>query len=98
MKKSVDPTFNAFHAIVHGMVQGVGFRYWALNAATAAGLTGWVRNLDNGTVELLCEGPQSRLDQFAALLERGAPGSRVSRVELRPVVPRGTWEQFSIAV
>lgn len=46
------------HAYYAGSVQGVGFRYTAESVAVSLGLTGWVKNLDDGRVELVCEGPE----------------------------------------
>ncbi len=51
----------SWHALFSGEVQGVGFRYTAGHLANLFGVTGWVRNLDNGTVELTTSGPQSKL-------------------------------------
>lgn len=96
MATKVPPS--AFHAIVHGMVQGVGFRYWARGAAAGLRLTGWVRNLNDGTVEIYCEGAKESLDDFARLLQAGPPGARVERVDLHARTPQGTYNRFSIIV
>src|SRR5205807_9329129 len=61
------------HAIVHGDVQGVGFRYFVLRRAREARLAGWVRNRADGTVECLAEGPRAALEGLLADLRRG-PG------------------------
>lgn len=52
------------HITVSGRVQGVGFRYHARLLADALGLTGWVRNLDSGDVELELQGPREAIDKF----------------------------------
>lgn len=96
MEKNEPPS--AFHAIVHGMVQGVGFRYWARGIAAGLHLTGWVRNLDDGTVEIYCEGGRKPLDDFALLLKKGPPGARVEHVDLGPRKPQGVYNRFSIIV
>ncbi len=67
-------------ALVEGRVQGVGFRYSAVREAQNLRLTGWVRNLDSGDVEVWAEGDREAVDAFLAWLERGPPGAFVSAV------------------
>ena len=65
-------------ALVHGRVQGVGYRMFAIRHAQALGLTGHVRNLpDHRTVEVVAEGPRDALDRLLAHLRRGPYGARV---------------------
>ena len=59
------------HAIVHGDVQGVGFRYFVQRKGQQLGLQGWVRNNDDGTVELVAEGTRQQLEQLKRALEEG---------------------------
>ncbi|MCI0519071.1 MAG: acylphosphatase [Chloroflexi bacterium] len=59
------------HAVVEGQVQRVGFRYFVLENAMELGLTGWVRNRWDGSVETTAEGPRPALEKLAALLRRG---------------------------
>lgn len=61
----------AVHLIVHGMVQGVGFRYFTQSNATKLGVSGWVRNKYDGTVEIWGEGVPERLEQFVHVVRRG---------------------------
>jgi acylphosphatase len=61
-------------------VQGVGFRYFALNCARDLALTGWVRNCSNGEVECEAQGPEPRLREFLGRLESGPPGARTDGV------------------
>ncbi len=72
------------HYRIEGRVQGVGFRWWAAGAARAAGLSGTVRNLPDGAVEVEVAGPIEVVDRFRAQLERGAPGARVERIHDLP--------------
>jgi len=72
------------YARVEGRVQGVGFRYHAMTQALALGLSGWVTNLPDGSVELEAQGSPRVLRQFVAFLERGPGASRVLRVETSP--------------
>jgi acylphosphatase len=70
---------------VEGSVQGVGFRYWALNRARELKLEGYVKNRGDGTVELVATGPRAAVDRMHKLLEEGPPGSSVSRVVRTPI-------------
>ena len=67
-------------AVVHGRVQGVGYRATAMDEARRLQLAGWVRNRVDGTVEVLAEGPEPKLGLFLAYLKRGPLGSRVNSV------------------
>ena len=70
------------HATIRGRVQGVGFRAFVEYTASQLGLTGWVRNRWDGSVEVLAEGERSVLEQFLAALQRGPRGSHVMDVQL----------------
>jgi acylphosphatase len=70
----------AVHVIVQGHVQGVSFRYYTLLRARELSVIGWVRNLPDGTVEVLAEGSQSQLDQLTEYLNTGPIGARVEAV------------------
>jgi acylphosphatase len=67
--------------LIKGRVQGVGFRYFAQRAATELNLTGYVRNLEDGSVEVYAVGSQDQLARFAALLQRGPHGAMVRAAE-----------------
>jgi acylphosphatase len=67
-------------AIVSGRVQGVGYRFFAVNEGTERGLSGFCRNLSDGTVEVVAEGPRSTLEDFLRALRRGPRAGRVERV------------------
>jgi acylphosphatase len=67
--------------VVRGRVQGVGFRYFAQQEAVRLGLSGWVRNLDDGSVETHAQGPAAAMQEFAGALHRGPPFSDVRGVE-----------------
>jgi acylphosphatase len=68
----------AAHLLVSGIVQGVGYRAWTEHTAKELGLTGWVRNLDDGRVEIWVEGDRPVLDDF---IERCKHGPRFAEVE-----------------
>jgi acylphosphatase len=65
---------------IAGLVQGVGFRWWARDAASGLGLRGRVRNAADGTVRLEAEGSPEALDRLEQLLRRGPPAARVDDV------------------
>jgi len=69
------------YVAVRGRVQGVGFRWFVRERARALGLTGWVRNRDDGSVEVLALGEEASLRQLRSLLGTGPSGARVSAVE-----------------
>lgn len=68
--------------IVHGLVQGVGFRAWTQRQAGTHGLDGWVRNWRDATVEAVFAGPGAAVAAMLTACERGPRGSRVERVEV----------------
>jgi acylphosphatase len=67
--------------LVRGRVQGVGFRYFARHSASALGLRGYTRNLDDGRVEVYAVGPPEKLSEMAALLHKGPRWADVRGVE-----------------
>ena len=67
----------ARRAVLSGIVQGVGFRFFAERAAREAGVAGWVRNRSDGTVETLAQGDQASVARYLDRLRVGPPGSRV---------------------
>lgn len=87
-----DETPSSAQIFVTGRVQGVGFRAFARRVALRCGLTGGVRNLDDGRVEVEAEGPRGNLEGLIEELKKGPPGSRVDRVEIhwRPWADRYT--------
>ncbi len=81
--------------LVSGRVQGVGFRYFALDAARREGLHGYVTNNDDGTVEVVAEGDTEAIERFERALRRGPSRSRVENVvidELNPSQLRGGFD------
>ena len=67
--------------IVEGRVQGVGFRWWTVREASRLGISGWVRNRRDGSVELLAIGEPAALDRLANRCAEGPSGARVDRVQ-----------------
>lgn len=66
---------------VMGRVQGVWFRGWTRDTAEALGLSGWVRNAPDGSVEALIAGPENRVHEMLRRMEQGPPAARVVAVE-----------------
>jgi acylphosphatase len=93
----VDETHGAKRYFISGMVQGVGYRWFAHRSALRLGVAGYVKNLRDGRVEIYAAGPAASLAAFRAELERGPRGAVVSSVveEDAPVDPRFRHE-FSI--
>ncbi len=58
------------HIIFYGRVQGVGFRYYSVNKARQLGLTGWVKNLCDGSVEMEVQGEEPKIDELILFLEK----------------------------
>ena len=84
------------HASVKGRVQGVGFRYFVLNAAAEIQLTGWVRNRRDGSVEVLAEGTEENLNQLLRALRRGPSSSNVTAVTPEWGQANGEFSRFEI--
>jgi acylphosphatase len=72
----------ARHAVISGVVQGVGFRWHTRARAEALGVTGWVRNRADGRVEVWIEGPGDRVDSMIAWLRLGPRHARVTSLDL----------------
>ncbi|WP_251009111.1 acylphosphatase [Curtobacterium sp. ISL-83] len=89
-------TVTRMHAVVSGTVQGVGFRYWTARKADGLELTGYARNLFDGTVEVEAEGPSAAVDALMEFIRTGPPSATVTDVSMRPVVPHGDVEGFAI--
>ncbi len=81
---------------MRGIVQGVGFRYFALEVARTLGLSGYVRNLPDGRVEAWAEGEMASLDKLHGELLRGPAGARVTEVKVEVLEPTGKHDTFRI--
>lgn len=75
--------------LVSGRVQGVSFRYATQREAAALGARGWVRNLPDGRVEALFEGPTAVVDAALDFVRRGPPAARVTGVDVTPEALQG---------
>jgi acylphosphatase len=86
----------AKHIIVHGRVHGVGFRYFVQQVGSRLGLEGNVCNCADGTVEIVAEGDGKSLMAFIKEVEKGAPMSRVTRVDVHDVPVSRGYSSFQI--
>jgi len=84
------------HAIVEGHVQGVGFRAYVERNAWQLGVSGWVRNRWDGTVEVTAEAERATLDQLLSALHRGPSASRVTQVKTHWLPATGEFSRFSV--
>jgi acylphosphatase len=89
----------AVHAkriIVHGRVQGVGFRYFVQHIAARLGLAGDVRNCPDSTVEIVVEGDAKKVAELIKEVQRGPSLARVERLEILDIQIRGKYQSFLI--
>jgi acylphosphatase len=84
------------HAVVHGRVQGVGFRDATWREARRLGLDGWVKNRFDGTVEVTAEGDQAALRELEQFLRQGPRMAKVASVEAHFQEPRGDLGPFQV--
>ena len=82
--------------IVHGRVQGVGFRDFASRKARELGLSGFTRNLPSGQVEVEVEGTREDLNSFLEFLKKGPPGAAIQNIDVRWNPPPGKYADFEI--
>ena len=87
-------TQNRLHLLVTGIVQGVFFRKFTTRTARELGLSGWVRNLADGRVEVLAEGERGALEQLKEACRRGPQYAKVEDLSSRWENFRGEFEAF----
>jgi acylphosphatase len=83
-------------AIAHGRVQGVFFRDFTRREASALGLKGYTRNVLDGTVEVIAEGPRENLEQLLRRIQIGPPSAKVDRVEAQWQEATGEFRRFEV--
>lgn len=86
----------ARHVVVKGLVQGVFFRAFTRDLGQSLGVRGHVKNLPDGTVEVLVEGTPARVQKFLDGLRKGPPGARVEEMVVEEVEPKGLDGPFEI--
>lgn len=93
---SEDETTRA-HIWIKGRVQGVGFRaHVEYSARQIGGLTGWVRNVGDDTVEAIVEGGYENVERFIAMMKEGPRSSRVDESKVEWETPTGEFSQFGV--
>lgn len=85
-----------YRIIVDGRVQGVGFRYFVQMEADKRKLAGWVKNRDDGRVEILAEGPENALQSFVEAVKNGSPFSKVTDISVTESLSLEGHHRFSI--
>jgi len=83
--------------IIKGIVQGVNFRYYTQREANKYGLTGWVRNLPDGSVAALFEGEEEKVEAMIQWCRHGPPSAHVTELIVHPEEYKGEFQSFSIA-
>jgi len=84
------------HLFYGGRVQGVGFRYTVESLAMALDLTGWVKNLPDGRVELVCEGPRDKIEALVGQIGESFLGPQIKKTALDWEKPTGEFEDFRV--
>ncbi len=84
------------HIVVNGLVQGVGFRYFTFRKAKELGLTGFVKNLPDGTVEVEAEGEQGMLQELIDAIKIGPRSAVVNEVNTDWNTFTGEYDQFRV--
>ena len=82
--------------VISGRVQGVGFRFFVEDAARHEGVSGWVRNLPDGRVEVVVEGDRDAVDRMEGKIRRGPSAARIERVDTESETPTGRVGEFRI--
>ena len=88
--------FMRLHARIYGRVQGVNFRYYTQKEAVTLGLTGWVANCFDRSVEVVAEGTKATLQKLLLFLHRGPPSARVDRVQTEWAEATGEFQRFRV--
>ena len=89
-------TIARMHVTVRGRVQGVGFRFQTQQAAEEFGLTGWVANRSDRSVEVVAEGPRATLDRFLTFLKRGPSMAQVTNLQHEYLPATREFDEFRI--
>ncbi|MEZ5672799.1 MAG: acylphosphatase [Thiotrichaceae bacterium] len=84
------------HCLISGHVQGVAFRYYTRKEAMNLNLTGWVRNLSDGRVEVWVYGEEAAVMKFSSWLSQGPATAQVIEVQCKTMTTNGNFESFEI--
>jgi len=84
------------HVLIYGRVQGVWFRASTKQKAEKLGITGWVRNTDDGNVEAIFEGFNKNIDEMISWCKVGPPLAKVENIKIEKQQPTNVFYNFSI--
>ncbi|OGC62634.1 hypothetical protein A3J33_01725 [candidate division WWE3 bacterium RIFCSPLOWO2_02_FULL_53_10] len=84
------------HLKIHGKVQNVGFRFYTHRKASAAGLTGWIKNAGETQVEIVFEGDKKKIEECIDSCSRGPLFSQVGKIEVEWDKPTGEFKRFEV--
>ena len=84
------------HVFYSGRVQGVGFRYTAEKVALELGLAGWVKNISDGRVEIVCEGSKEKIDELLARIRKSSLGPHIKKVDCQWEPPTQEFQDFIV--
>jgi acylphosphatase len=82
---------------IHGLVQGMGYRYWSSQEAQKRGFTGYVRNCDDGSVEIVAEGKEKDLKDFIQWCYNGVGTAQVTKIDVSWSKATDEFKEFSIS-
>ena len=85
-----------YHILVYGIVQGVGYRYFAYRVANELGISGFVRNLRDGSVEIMAQGDEQSLTEFVDKLRKGPISAMVTDIKITELPVDPTLKRFEI--
>ncbi len=88
--------YKRVHILVSGLVQGVFFRAYTRKIAAEHKLTGWVRNLSDGRVEIMAEGRENMLQKLVDWAKKGSPNAKVQKVQFQWLPYSGEFSSFEI--
>lgn len=96
MKKNIVKATHRAHVFYSGRVQGVGFRYTAERIALDLGLVGWVKNLPDGRVEVVCEGGKEKIEALLCQIRESSLGSYIKKIDCRWETPTQEFSDFLV--
>jgi acylphosphatase len=96
LKKKDEVVIQRAHVYFSGRVQGVGFRFTAERFAQELGLCGWVKNLPDGRVEVVCEGPKGKIEAFLERIRASSLGLHIKKAACEWGKPTNEFKDFSI--
>ena len=84
------------YAVVQGQVQGVGFRWFVQSLANSLQITGWIRNMENGMVEMELQGETAALHQLLSRIRRGVRFIHVENLSCKPIPTQLKEKRFTV--